>query len=201
MVAMQHETLGRERILVAARALFAEQGFHQTSMAELAALAKVSVGQIYRLFKGKEDIIAAIVDDDKRVRLDGMMALCARLKAGEISIEETFEQLVLSAMSQKSEALSFDILAEAFRNPVVGATITSLCVRYKMLLREFACMANPALSSEALDGAEEMLLACLFGLGHRSLSRPALNASSTASHTARIILAGLQGANGKGAAH
>lgn len=195
MVAVQHEMVGRERILVAARALFAEQGFHQTSMAELASLAKISVGQIYRLFKGKEDIISAIVDDDKRVRLDGMTALFAQLKAGQISIEECFEQLVLSAMSQRSEALSFDILAEAFRNPTVGATITSLCVRYKILLREFACMANPALSSEALDGAEEMLLACLFGLGHRSLSRPALSADRTAAHTARIILAGLQSGN------
>ena len=58
------ERSGKERILEAARTLFDSHGFHQSSMAELAVAAQVSVGQIYRLFKGKEDIIAAIVQAD-----------------------------------------------------------------------------------------------------------------------------------------
>ena len=59
MVAVQHEKDGRARIMDAARTLFSSNGFHQTSMAQLATAAQVSVGQIYRLFKGKEDVIEA----------------------------------------------------------------------------------------------------------------------------------------------
>jgi AcrR family transcriptional regulator len=50
MSAVQHEVDGRARILTAARSLFSSKGFHQTSMAQLASAAQVSVGQIYRLF-------------------------------------------------------------------------------------------------------------------------------------------------------
>ena len=62
MVAVQHEADGRARILTAARTLFSANGFHQTSMAQLASAAQVSVGQIYRLFKGKEEVIEALVE-------------------------------------------------------------------------------------------------------------------------------------------
>ncbi len=192
MVAVQHESSGRARILAAARDLFSGQGFHQTSMAELASSAQISVGQIYRLFKGKDEIIAAIVDADRDIRLIEMTDIYDRLKSGDISIEAAFQKLVCTAHAKEKEALSFDILAEAFRNPVVGSTITNLCLRYKQLLREFACIANPALSDDALDAAEEVILACLFGLGHRSLSRPALNLEQTAVRAADMLLAALR---------
>jgi TetR/AcrR family transcriptional repressor of uid operon len=192
MVAMQHELGSRERILLAARSLFANQGFHQTPIAELASGAKVSVGQIYRLFKGKEDIISAIVEVDAAERLAELTDLCTQLKAGDLSIERTFELMTLSVFHSKEEALSFDILAEAFRSTSVGATITDMCLRFREVLREFACIANPRLSGEALDAAEEMILACLFGLGHRSLSMPRLSPEMTAVWTARLIVAGLK---------
>jgi TetR/AcrR family transcriptional repressor of uid operon len=59
--AVQHEMGSRERIVSSARHLFATQGFHQTPMSELAVAAGVSVGQIYRLFTGKNAVIQAIV--------------------------------------------------------------------------------------------------------------------------------------------
>lgn len=195
MVAAQHEPSARDHILNAARTLFAAHGFHQTSMAELASAAKVSVGQIYRLFKGKEDIIGAIVDNDARENEAVILTLRARLDAGEIDIERTFELLLLDAMDHNDEALSFDILAEGFRNPPVGQTIVAMCSRLRTLLDHFACVANPDLSGDALRGAEDIILACMFGLGHRSLSAPALSAQQTARRAARMIVAALQHAN------
>ncbi len=189
---MQHETDGRTRILGAARDLFGSKGFHQTSMAELAASAKVSVGQIYRLFKGKEDIIEAIVHADSDEWAGEMAALRAQLDAGELDIEQTYERLLLHHNDSKEEALSFDILAESFRNPAVGERVGLLCERFRAILRDFACIANPDLSGEALDAAEEVTLACMFGLGHRSLSRPRLNAEATARRAAQMIVAALR---------
>lgn len=202
MVAVQHgksvvniEKSGKARILTAARDLFDSHGFHQTSMAELAAAAQVSVGQIYRLFKGKEDIIEALVHADADEWCDDMAILRERLHAGLLSIEQTFEQLLLHTIDEKNEALSFDILAESFRNPTVGDTIANMCMRFRTYIRDFACAANPDLSGEALEGAEEVVLACMFGLGHRSLSRPQLSAAATATLSARMIIAALRAIN------
>lgn len=193
MVAVQQEKNGRIRILTAARTLFDSHGFHQTSMAELAAAAQVSVGQIYRLFKSKEDIIEALVHDDADQWCNEMGALQTRLDAGELTVDQTFEQLLLETIDEKDEALSFDILAESFRNGEVADTIGAMCQRFRIYLRGFACAANDQLSGEALDAAEEMLLACLFGLGHRSLSRPRLSGEIAARRTAQMIVAALRG--------
>lgn len=192
MGAVQHELGSRDRILLAARSSFAGQGFHQTPMAELAQAAQVSVGQIYRLFKDKEDIIAAIVEADANERATEISLLCERAKRGELSIERTFELMALTVIDTKEEALSFDILAEAFRNPAVGQTITAMCVRYRAALRECACIANPNLSDKAIDAAEEMIMACMFGLGHRSLSMPKLSSPEAAQWAARLIVASLR---------
>lgn len=192
MVAVQHERNSRDQILTAARRLFADHGFHQSSMAELATAAQVSVGQIYRQFKSKEDIIDAIVRSDADERLGHMEALHQRLRNGELDIDQTFEHLFLQSVEEKDEALSFDILAEGFRNETVSETIGTLCERLRHVLKNFACAANPDLSGEALDGAGEMMLACLFGLGHRSLSRPSLDAARTARRAAQMIVAGLR---------
>ncbi|MEC3911089.1 helix-turn-helix domain-containing protein [Sphingobium sp. CR2-8] len=193
MVAVQQEKNGRTPILAAARTLFDSHGFHQTSMAELAVLAKVSVGQIYRLFKNKEDIIEALVHDDADQWCSDMAALQTRLNSGELTVDQIFEALLLQTVEDKEEALAFDILAESFRNRQVADTIGAMCQRGRVFIRHFACAANDKLSGEALDAAEEMILACLFGLGHRSLSRPRLSGRAAARRTAQMIVTGLRG--------
>jgi len=55
----------RDEILVAAQACFARAGFHQTSMQEICSEAQMSPGNLYRYFRSKEDIIAAIAERDR----------------------------------------------------------------------------------------------------------------------------------------
>ena len=56
--------LRRRRITDAARKLFVANGFHATGMAQLAKASGIAVGQIYRDFAAKEDIVAALVTAD-----------------------------------------------------------------------------------------------------------------------------------------
>ena len=193
LVAVQHERSAQERILDTARVLFNQRGFHQTSMAELATAAKVSVGQIYRLFKSKEDIIHAMVSSSTDARKQQLTLLWERLHRSEIDVEEAFELLMLGVIDDPHEALAFDILAEAFRNDRVGETIAVMCSQLRKLLHEFARAANPRLTSDELATAEEMILACMFGLGHRSLSRPELSGERAAKGAGGMIVAGLRG--------
>lgn len=46
----------RERILLAARKLFGERGFSQTNVADITALADVSIGSVYYHFANKNEI-------------------------------------------------------------------------------------------------------------------------------------------------
>jgi AcrR family transcriptional regulator len=61
-VSAAHLTARREQILDAARACFLRKGFHATSMQDVIAEADLSVGAVYRYFKSKNDLIAAIVE-------------------------------------------------------------------------------------------------------------------------------------------
>ncbi|WP_395334639.1 helix-turn-helix domain-containing protein [Novosphingobium sp. BL-8H] len=192
MVAPQHKTSSPERIRIAAKDLFATKGFHQTSMAELAAAADMSVGLIYRSFKSKGEIIEAIVRADFEEKIAELDELRGRLESGKLTVLETFTELFLQVIDTKEEALSFDIIAEGYRNDRVGQTIGEMCGQFRDYLGKFARAANPTLQGDDLAGATELLLGCLFGLGHRSISAPRLDAVRTAESSARMIVAALK---------
>lgn len=50
----------RQQILVASKQLFAERGFHQTTMEEIANAAELSPGTIYLYFKSKDELFAEL---------------------------------------------------------------------------------------------------------------------------------------------
>lgn len=71
----------RADIVAAARRCFSRDGFHQTSMPDIAAEAGVSTGAPYRYFAGKEEIILEIAGDAFRVVFAPLEALVARQEA------------------------------------------------------------------------------------------------------------------------
>lgn len=52
----------RERLLAAARSTFYEQGVERTTIADIARVADVPMGNVYYYFKTKADLIAAVID-------------------------------------------------------------------------------------------------------------------------------------------
>jgi TetR/AcrR family transcriptional regulator, transcriptional repressor for nem operon len=51
----------RERLIEAAKAAFYHQGFAPTTLADIAALAEVPLGNVYYYFRTKDDLLAAVV--------------------------------------------------------------------------------------------------------------------------------------------
>src|ERR1041385_5448735 len=68
----------RAEIVAAARRCFSRDGFHQTSMPDIAAEAGVSAGAPYRYFASKEEIILAIAGDAFRLIFEPVERLGAR---------------------------------------------------------------------------------------------------------------------------
>lgn len=56
------QQLGKDKILQAALKLFAKQGFHKTSINQIAVSAKVSKGLAYNYFSSKEELLLAIIN-------------------------------------------------------------------------------------------------------------------------------------------
>src|SRR5271169_4172442 len=52
----------RERLLAAARRVFARSGFHGASVEEIASEAGFSTGALYSNFDGKEDLFLALME-------------------------------------------------------------------------------------------------------------------------------------------
>ena len=67
----------QQRILAAAMACFARSGFHKASMQDICAEAGMSAGNLYRYFRSKEAIIAAIAEAE-RVRNSALFELLER---------------------------------------------------------------------------------------------------------------------------
>ncbi len=58
----QSKALTRERLLTAARSVFARRGFHGSSVEEVAAEAGYSTGALYSNFDGKEDLFLVLME-------------------------------------------------------------------------------------------------------------------------------------------
>jgi AcrR family transcriptional regulator len=54
-------SLGREQILDAAERLFSSQGYHLTSIEQIAKASEFSAGAIYNFFESKQDILLAVL--------------------------------------------------------------------------------------------------------------------------------------------
>lgn len=61
-VSEEHRIERKGQILQAAARCFAREGFHATSMAEIIAESGLSAGSVYRYYKSKDELIAAIVE-------------------------------------------------------------------------------------------------------------------------------------------
>ena len=60
----------RDRVLAAARDLFEEVGYDETTIRQIAARADVSVGSVFTTFSGKAEILSQVMED----RLAGLYA-------------------------------------------------------------------------------------------------------------------------------
>lgn len=110
----------RQQILDTSRRLFIENGFHGTGVAQIAVASGIRVGQIYRDFSSKEDIIAAIAFRDLSLFLDEA-TLQRAIDAGDMA---AIRQWILAFGTYDTDVDSYrlmpEIIAESVRNPRIA---------------------------------------------------------------------------------
>ncbi|PJJ96105.1 TetR family transcriptional regulator [Lysobacteraceae bacterium NML75-0749] len=146
MAAIQFST--KDRILNAAEALFAEQGFSATSLREVTSRADVNIAAVNYHFGSKENLVNEVF----RRRMDEMsQARLTLLKAAEAEqpgqIEAILRAFIIPALGVSTErgGVAFiRVIARAYAEKN-DSLRTFLSARYGHVLREFAKALAPCL--------------------------------------------------------
>ncbi|MCP3735474.1 TetR/AcrR family transcriptional regulator [Sphingomonas sp. RP10(2022)] len=166
----------RDRVVRAARKLFIDNGFHATGIAQIARESGIAVGQLYRDFSAKEDIVAAIVSTDCR---SFMAADSLRLAIGNddsAQVRDWIHQFVMPEDDIDNSRLFAEIMAEATRNERIAAIYDVVHEDLRTLMREALEMLAPgAALAERRNAVAHTILTLSLGLLHHQLMRPQLD--------------------------
>ena len=165
--------LRRERVIDATRKLFIDNGFHATGIAQIARESGVAVGQLYRDFAAKEDIVAAIVDTDCRSFMAADSLRLAIEKGDEQQVRDWIRQFVLPDEDPDDGRLFAEIMAEAGRNARIAAIFdrTHNDV-HRLMLAALDMLAPGAALTERRSALADVILTMSLGLLHHQIVRP-----------------------------
>lgn len=123
----------RQHLLDTSRNLFIQNGFHRTGVAQIAAASGIKVGQIYRDFASKEEIIAAIALADLSQFLDAATLDTAIATADTDSLREWILSFV-TYDDADGYRLMPEIMAESSRNPRIAQLQEDMSARVRCAL-------------------------------------------------------------------
>ncbi|MDG1708774.1 MAG: TetR/AcrR family transcriptional regulator [Emcibacteraceae bacterium] len=135
------QKIGKEKIVKAALMLFSENGYHKTSISQIAKKADVSKGLTYNYFKSKEELLLYLIDE----ATNEMLSVSGDLKPSlnyEETLEQTLEQFVLF-LKQNKNYLTFQ-LSLLFQPDLRKIVIKPLQRRAEHLLRQTKAMFDKA---------------------------------------------------------
>jgi AcrR family transcriptional regulator len=169
-VSAAHEQEVRDRILAAATRVFAEKGYHSSTIADVVRESGLSVGSIYTYFSGKDELIRLTCED---IASRGLDELAARLAPATTTAErltiairlyvETIDEYA-GAPGQVSLVQAW---AEADREPVVREMLVGRRERLagagQLLLRQGVINGELPASLD-VDAVTRGILALLDGL-------------------------------------
>ncbi|MFQ1682347.1 TetR/AcrR family transcriptional regulator [Pantoea dispersa] len=153
-----------KNILDAARQCFEEKGLHGTTMAYVASKAGLSVGQVYRIFDSKEEIVEEIVSEIIAARAKKML---------EDNINLHNKAAILSGLSfaysdsRRDDYLLMEINAESTRNPRLGQILKNADYRLKQEGRELIRNSHPQMTDKNAQLISEFIAVLTEGALYR----------------------------------
>lgn len=135
----------RNQILDAAQRCFKKQGFHKTTLRDIAQEFGMSAGHIYNYFSNKEAIIEALVE----LRTQEFLDMIDTDKFADLPPEERMDkelgQVVDAYLNLDNTSLSIAIMNEALINPKV----------YEIVVAAASKVANHIVEAQLLAMKEE----------------------------------------------
>jgi len=115
---LENKTKKKRIVLEAAATCFAVKGFHQTSMRDIAAQAKMSLGGIYRYFDSKNEIILSFIEEGNQESAEAVeiLACSENFKKDLLSLTKYMWQ---DLVNDNQLGINMEIFSEALRNKEV----------------------------------------------------------------------------------
>jgi AcrR family transcriptional regulator len=176
----------RDQILSAAMKCFVENGFHGSSMAELAKRAGMSVGHIYHYYESKDAIIEAIVDRDIE-EAPGMLDAFSGADDLVAAMMDRLDETVERHLDRDRAALRLEMLAEAARNPRIAKKLHSADAAARNRLIQALTGRLPSLGPGEVADRVEATAAIFQGLIVRAVHNPDLDRDAFV-RTMRLVL-------------
>lgn len=139
----------REKVVAAARALFAEAGFHRVPLDEIARRADVARATVYHQFGSKLGVLEAVVEDYERRA--GLAALAELIETGPVT---TLVRDVVTAGCRywsTDPALARRVVAFAVTDPQAADQLARRDAGRLRLLTRMVDRLDPAEPEAALD--------------------------------------------------
>lgn len=131
----------RNQILDAAQRYFKKQGFHKTTLRDIAQEFGMSAGHIYNYFSNKEAIIEALVE----LRTQEFLDMIDTDKFADLPPEERMDkelgQVVDAYLNLDNTSLSIAIMNEALINPKVYEIVVAAASKVRNLIVEAQLLA------------------------------------------------------------
>ena len=134
-VAPEYKEEATSRILDAANKVFAEKGYHEATMDDIAKRLGVSKGAIYLYFSGKEDLFEAMCKTAPQAFKEILYSSFGTEANPIQSATEFFDKML--KLSASNPGLSFEILSEASRNPTLKRILKQNHAEYEEVLTGF----------------------------------------------------------------
>ncbi len=134
-VVPEYKEEARSRILEAANRVFAEKGYRQATMDDVAKKLGVSKGALYLYFTSKEELFEAICRTAPRALKDILYSSFSDKMNPLESASEFFDKMLKQYGS--NPGLSFEILSEASRNPALRRVLKENQDEYTEILMGF----------------------------------------------------------------
>ena len=137
-VSEQYRADRRAEILAAAARLFAANGFHATSMADIIGEAGLSAGAVYRYFPSKEDLVAAVAETALSAADEVFAELLADNAAPSPAhaVSVLIEAISTRLMKEPETGVDFtrigvQVWAEALRSPALAERADTVYLRLR----------------------------------------------------------------------
>jgi AcrR family transcriptional regulator len=140
----------RDRVLAAARDLFEEVGYDETTIRQIAARADVSVGSVFTTFTGKAEILSQVMED----RLSGLYAelelIIPHLRGSTVDRLRSIMAVHYGFETRRLRLFVAYVSASFMWSPGEGVIPLGRNVRLKAMLSE--TLAGGAVRGEVKDG-------------------------------------------------
>jgi len=134
-VVPEYKEEAKSRILDAANKVFAEKGYHEATMDDIAKRLGVSKGAIYLYFSSKEDLFEEMCKTAPQAFKEILFS-SFRDEGNPIQSATQFFDKMLK-LSASNPGLSFEIISEASRNPSLKRILKQNHEEYERVLTSF----------------------------------------------------------------